>query len=555
MAFTSERVRDSFRATGAISKGEETGQFYPFPDMRQMMNQCKISWNIEDMDKFKQMSPLFIASMIKNGYHSKDFLEGKDPDYPEVFVDFDTDINGVEDKSRDTYSLNQMHLQRFVLFNHIKIRNAFEAGKNSEREKQIEKQAIAIEEAKDIFENNQTAKAVLCQVKLKNKSLDEEKNFQFSDCTLQEFFKVNKSQPSSFIMVRENADIFVAKDMKLPRLKGKVTDKFEQDNPKFIVHLAYTRREAPEIASIPSDLGTHFNTVTTQGRIMEDPTVMDFIRESTFVPAIDWLNKATILLNSVARKNATGGFNLVWYESNVLYQHLQNRLRNLVTMSNLPENKKLNHWIWRWQRANLKRVAAILKLSGYVLPDRYIVTRSWKETLFRDDMDQITELVNSTNGHEIGSYMYIFKPNNGIIKQWRRAGSASVGLQKRGNDHIRSSLQNNDNDRKSKFYRAFPHLDSERKKTSDFEGYFQELEQRVGISFDKGNAIDVQSLFEWSDYTESCLDNSRLTLAKTELKTRMICYLFETVLQLCLDEELNVSRSYGNELFLGVHME
>jgi hypothetical protein len=356
-------------------------------------------------------------------------------------------------------------------------------------------------------------------------------------------------------MVREDSNIFVAKDMNLPRLKGKLSDKFEPEKPKFIAHLAFTRRKAPEIATLPSDLSTQFNTGTTQRHAIEGPTVFDFTIESTFVTTVEWLNQATNLLNSVTRKNATGGYHLVWYDSNVLYQHLQNRLRNLVSRSNLPDSKKLNHWIWLWQRANLKRMAAILKLCGYVLPDRYIVTRSMKETLFRDDIDEMTELVNNTNGHEIGSYMYLFKPDKAIIKQWRRAGSASVGLHKRGTEHIRSSLQNNDNDRKSRFYRTFPHVNSEKTKTSDFEGYFQELEQRVGISFEKGRASEVQSLFEWSDYTETCLDNSRLTLAKTELKTRMICYLFETVLQLCLDEQLNVSRSYGNELFLGTHME
>ena len=62
---------------------------------------------------------------------------------------------------------------------------------------------------------------------------------------------------------------------------------------------------------------------------------------------------------------------------------------------------------------------------------------------------------------------------------------------------------------------------------------------------------NVINLFEWSEYTEARLDNCK-HMTKIEKKNRMICYLFETALQMCLDTRLNVSKSYDNELFLGV---
>ena len=113
-------------------------------------------------------------------------------------------------------------------------------------------------------------------------------------------------------------------------------------------------------------------------------------------------------------------------------------------------------------------MSAILKLTGLVLPDAYIRTRSEKDCLLRQDAGSIAELVNDMNGNEVGSYMYIFAPEGGLLQQWRRVGSAAVGLKKRGKEHVKASLQKSDKDRDSTFYRTFPHKECERRKTADF---------------------------------------------------------------------------------------
>ena len=161
-------------------------------------------------------------------------------------------------------------------------------------------------------------------------------------------------------------------------------------------------------------------------------------------------------------------------------------------------------------------------------------------------------MVNDNNGNEVGSYLHIFSPEGGVLQQWRRVGSAAVGLKKRGNEHIKNSLQKSDQNRDSIFYRTFPHKECERRKAAEFEGYFQDLEQRVGISYNKDNLQNVIDLFYWSESTEKFLEATKHKLTLTEKKHRMICYFFETMLQLCLDTTLNVSKSIGNELFLGV---
>jgi hypothetical protein len=126
-SFNSERIMESFALTGSISKGESTGQYYlyAFRNMTNMINQCKISWGIEEMKTFQSQASSYIKAMIDHGYHSSDFLNGEDPDYPNVYVGPDTNVNGDIDYSRDTYSLLQMHLQRFVMIGHESIRSVF----------------------------------------------------------------------------------------------------------------------------------------------------------------------------------------------------------------------------------------------------------------------------------------------------------------------------------------------------------------------------------------------------------------------------------------------
>ena len=62
----------------------------------------------------------------------------------------------------------------------------------------------------------------------------------------------------------------------------------------------------------------------------------------------------------------------------------------------------------------------------------YRVDQQKKECLLRQDAQSMTEFVDANNGGEMGAYLYLFRPENGVIQEWRRAGSAAVGMKKRG---------------------------------------------------------------------------------------------------------------------------
>ena len=107
-----------------------------------MMGQCKIQWTHLETTDMECQAASFIKFMLHNGYHSKKFLDGDDDEYPNVNVSLDTDIGGNVIIDRDTYSLKQMHLQRFVILDHEKIRKVFEDANIEQKRKKEERVSV-----------------------------------------------------------------------------------------------------------------------------------------------------------------------------------------------------------------------------------------------------------------------------------------------------------------------------------------------------------------------------------------------------------------------------
>ena len=549
--FNSQRIMESFAITGSISKGEISGQYHSFPNMTNMINQCKVSWGLEERKQFQSQAPSFIKFMTEYGYHSSEFLNGEHPDYADTYVDPDTNINGVVDYSRDNYSLLQLHLQRFVLIGHKCIRDVFlqAVEEESGKKKLLMKK---MNDARDVIDKNEEAINILIKLKQMNRSdLDDEALIKcFSDCSLKDFayHKLTKSHLRAFVLVRESEDIHEAMQMKVPSIKGSLRS-IEEGNTDCLLMVAYQKRNLVQKAKGVQELSPNSGLDSS----IPSPLIVRVDETLQFVPTIDWLSKASSAICSISRRCSVSGYNVEWFESTLLSDHLTFRLHKHLSCSHIPEGKGRVHWVWKWQLQNIKHVSAILKLAGLVLPDTYIRTRTVNSCLLSQNSVNIAEMINDTNGHEVGAYLYLFSPEGGVIQQWRRAGSASVGLKKRGIEHEKSSLQKSDQNRDSNFYRTFPHKDCERSKTADFEGCFQDLQHRVGLSYHKENLQNVINLFHWSKLTERSLEAKKhKNLTIDEKKHRLICYFFESALQLCLDPTQNVSRSVGNELFLGV---
>ena len=58
-------------------------------------------------------------------------------------------------------------------------------------------------------------------------------------------------------------------------------------------------------------------------------------------------------------------------------------------------------------------------------------------------------------------------------------------------------------------------------------------------------------LFEWNTRVTSCLDKSKVSMTMIDKKEKMVSFLFETVLGLCIAPSMNVSSNPSYECFNG----
>lgn len=82
----------------------------------------------------------------------------------------------------------------------------------------------------------------------------------------------------------------------------------------------------------------------------------------------------------------------------------------------------------------------------------------------------------------------------------------------------------------------YPHKDSTFE-NSLAVGTFQDLEFVPILRFKKGHISDIQNLFNWSDNVVHYLERKNVKGSNTleHKKYRLVCYMFETIVQLCLD--------------------
>ena len=117
----------------------------------------------------------------------------------------------------------------------------------------------------------------------------------------------------------------------------------------------------------------------------------------------------------------------------------------------------------------------------------------------------------------------------------------------RFNGHEYASKQRSN----SVFYNAYPHQDSSHKINGVQKGVFQDLEFVPALSFRHENREHVQELFDWDDDVITMLNKRRPSGCKTlsDKKHRLVCYLFESTMQMCLSPTNNLSQNPGCEAF------
>ena len=116
--------------------------------------------------------------------------------------------------------------------------------------------------------------------------------------------------------------------------------------------------------------------------------------------------------------------------------------------------------------------------------------------------------------------------------------------------HPKGSKLANEKHRNNQFYCSYPSLCAQDKVIENLrKGWFSDIEFFPGIIFSERNKNDVQEILEFDSHIEAYLEKSMTNKSLQYKKHRLVCYLFETVLALCIAPDENVSSSLGFESF------
>ena len=142
-----------------------------------------------------------------------------------------------------------------------------------------------------------------------------------------------------------------------------------------------------------------------------------------------------------------------------------------------------------------------------------------------------------------------------VRNQTIRAGSTASSFLNRLVDHGKVALLTNSVSKKSLFYSSYP---NERATTQNKSegcrnaiGSWNQIKTSMAIGWEKGKSEEVKKLFVWDESTMKGLERNQAKLTMAKKQERMLVYLFETVLHLCLSPRNNISSNLGYELFNG----
>ena len=83
------------------------------------------------------------------------------------------------------------------------------------------------------------------------------------------------------------------------------------------------------------------------------------------------------------------------------------------------------------------------------------------------------------------------------------------------------------------------------------QGWWSDIKSIASVRWKKEDSKNGVDMFEWDERTEERLKKNRSELTLEKKKERMVVYLFETVLALCIKDADNVSSNPSFELFNG----
>ena len=210
----------------------------------------------------------------------------------------------------------------------------------------------------------------------------------------------------------------------------------------------------------------------------------------------------------------------------------------------------------RFTLKNMTQAVMILKMHEHLQSENQACHLKDDDALFRKDFYLNAEIMHSSDkvdekimSSSCGAYLFIDSNQNSII----RAGSTCTSFKQRYQEHTRSSKFTSENSRKSTLYCRYPHdeahIDNGLKCMQ--RGKWSRVWLVSGLRWEKRYMQEIVDLFEWDTSVTSWLDKSNVSMTMIDKKEKMVSFLFETVLGLCIAPSMNVSSNPSYECFNG----
>ena len=134
-------------------------------------------------------------------------------------------------------------------------------------------------------------------------------------------------------------------------------------------------------------------------------------------------------------------------------------------------------------------------------------------------------------------------------------GSTASSFVNRLVDHGKALYLKSGIAKQSKIYSSYPNEGATSANRGegccDAIGKWSQIKTSMPIGWEKDKSEELKKLFLWDASTMSGLERNKAKLTLAKKQERMLVYLFETVLHLCLSPSNNISSNPGYELFNG----
>ena len=172
--------------------------------------------------------------------------------------------------------------------------------------------------------------------------------------------------------------------------------------------------------------------------------------------------------------------------------------------------------------------------------------------LFHIDFYKVAEVLDVRNNeynNECGAYLFIDKICNQIIC----AGCTWTSFAQRHKEHTKGSKLDTEKSQESFLYCSYSHhyvqVDGFLRALQ--RGSWSDLQMVTHVRWAKGDRKNVVGLFVWDQNVLGGLNRNRMSAQLLDKQERMVSYLFETVLGLCIAGLNNISSNPSFESFNG----